>query len=300
VKKLLILIVASMASSLMLYALVSRDQPAKHSGLRAAELPPLISVHDLISLSDNAPDATTLPGPGTTVAWQQADGPADSFGPRLTLPQTNSMPGPLPTVLLINSGAAGVNGPNLAETARFLVNRGYAILEINCGDASSSGKMAVDLGAGVAGACTESTLADEARDLIEQGIADPDALAVLGAGAGATLALKVMAADPDLFKTAVVHSPVLYQTDRLYTGAVPGNLIKTGLKRGVSPEATDEHSASLASQSPIDLRGSVQGAVLMTRGNTDAIGYVDQAYARELMASSHDLEIYDFSGEDNS
>jgi len=237
------------------------------------------------------------------VALQQAKGPAETFGPRLTLPQTNAKPRPLPTVLLINSDAAGVTGPDIAQTARFLVNRGYAILQIDCRDTSNSVKITAELGAGVAGACTELTLAGDTRELVEQGIADPDALGILGSGSGATLALMVMATDPELFRVAIVHSPVLYQADRLYTGAVPGKLVKARLERGapaLPPEAADELSASPAGQSPIELLGSIRGAVLMTHGNANAVADLDQAYARELMASSHDLEIYDFSGEDNS
>jgi hypothetical protein len=38
--KLIGLIVAFLASFFLLYALVSKDQPAKHAGLKSADLPP--------------------------------------------------------------------------------------------------------------------------------------------------------------------------------------------------------------------------------------------------------------------
>lgn len=300
VKKLLVLIIASMASSLVLYALVSKDQPARHSGLKVAELPPLVPLHDLFPTSDAAPDHATLFGLGTTVAWQQTETPMGSFGPRLTLPQTSPIPGPLPTVVLIDSDAAGVTGPDTAETVLFLANRGYAVLEIDCRSSINTGRAAVDVASGGVGNCTEITIADETRELIEQGIADPAALALLGSGSGGTLALLAMSTEPELFKAAVVHSPALYQTDHLYTGAVPEPLIHTKVEADVGAVSFDKPSVSLSGKSPIELIGTAQGALLMTHDNAEATASLDPAYARDLMASKRNVVIYDFDGGEHS
>lgn len=70
-KKLLVLIVAFSASFCFLYILVSMDQPARHAGLKAADLPPLIAIHDLFSAhSGDEADAAvqeTASKPGTKI-----------------------------------------------------------------------------------------------------------------------------------------------------------------------------------------------------------------------------------------
>lgn len=296
-KKLLVLIFASMTSSLVMYALVSKDQPARHSGLKAASLPPLISVHDLYPVSNLSPENATPFGSGTTVALQQTEGSAGSFGPQLSLPQTNSTAGPLPAVVLIDSGSPG---PDIAQTVRLLVNRGYAVLSIDCRNDIDTGSIATGPGSASAGGCTQLSIADHARDLVKQGIADPAALAISGSGTGATLALMTMSIDPGLFQAAVVYSPAVPEPDHLYTSAVPRAPKQEEATTGLHPIVSNEHPAELADKSPIHLISSVAGAVLMIHGDTVAAAEIDPAAARALVASRNNVEIYRVGLEDHT
>lgn len=297
-KKLLALIVASMASSLFLYALVSQDQPAKHPDLRATDLPPLIAVRDFYAGPDGNQDKRTF---SSGTLWQHWNAPVSEITARLTVPQTKNDPGPLPAVVLINSEPRGGTGPDSDRTVRFLANRGYVVLSIDCGDYANTNHTVLITAPQGSGRCTENTIVDEARSLIDQGIADPAALAIIGSGVGGYLALITMSLDPDLFKAAIVHAAVTDQA-----GQFPENQItlmpqQAAVKTGLHPAGTDRYTKSLTAKSPIDLVGNIQGAVLMTHGKADTVAGVEQAqsYAKELLDFRKDAEIVYFNHEDH-
>jgi dienelactone hydrolase len=300
VKKLLILIVASMASSLFLYALVSQDQPARHSGLKAADLPPLIAVHDLYAASEGAREVMAF-NPGTKVAWRQAFDGSSGVTAQLTLPLANSASGPLPAVVLINSKPASGIAPDSDRTVRFLTNRGYVVLSIDCEDFTTSYQMAPDTTQRASTRCTETTIADEAVNLIDQGIADPSALAILGSGTGGYLALMAMSLAPGLFKAAIVHAAVTDQVDRVSENGFTLKPQQAVVKTGLPAVDTDQYAMSLAGESPIDLAGRIRGAILMTHGKADTVVPAEraQAYAEDLLGSQKDVEVVFFNHEDH-
>lgn len=292
-KKLFAVILAPVASSLVLYALVSLDQPAKHSGLRSAQLSPLVPLHDLFPLADTGPDLAAPSGVSTGVTKRTPESRFSGVQSRLTLPQANPAPVPLPTVVLLTSDDAGIAGPNTAETVLFLANRGYAVLEINCRARTDGGRTAVKLVPGVVGVCSVATIADETEKLIKQGIADPSALALFGSGYGGTLALLAVSIVPDLFKAAVVHSPAQYQTGNLAKGPVRERMIRTTFEADFHPKALQKPSGRSRSGSLAELIGASRAALLITHGNDEVATPFDRAHARELMASRGNIAIHD-------
>jgi dienelactone hydrolase len=293
VKKLLALIVASMASALVLYGLVSKDRPATHSGLVSAGLPPLISVHELypLTLSSWVEAPLALP---TLAAGKQSDRTLDEFGQRLTLPQTKTNPGPLPAVVLILSEATGMTELDYDKWVQFLANRGYAVLSVDCGIAAIRRGIAADVGYGNTRRCTETSIAEEARELVERGIADPAAMAISGSGTGGTLALMTISAEPDLFKAAVVHSPIRLAADKPDEGDegdFTGKLIEAELTPAEYSTGGEAHSIRLALQSPVELIRNTQGAIMMTQGDADEVALLDRSLARQIMASRDNVEI---------
>ena len=300
VKKLLVLIVASMASSLFLYALVSKDQPARHSGLKATDLPPLIYVHDLYAASNGTADIMSIISE-SKAASPHPTGSLGIIASRLTFPHTNPNPGPLPAVLLINSEPASGTGPDSGRTVQFLTNRGYVVLSIDCGNYANAGKTGMETAPRASGTCTETTIADEARNLINQGIADPAAMAIVGSGVGGYLALMTMSLEPDLFKAAIVHSAFIDHPNHFHTGSLSLKPQQAVLRTGLQPADTDQYAMGFLDKSPIDLVGNIQGAVLMTHGKADSVVPVSQAkaYARALYGSRKDAEIIYFNHEDH-
>ena len=295
-KKPLILIAAFMVTSLVLYALVSRDQPARHSGLRAVKLPPLISMHDLYPLSKWTAENLTSLVQGATDAWRQTEAVVGGLQSRLVLPQTGSLSVALPAVVLIDSG---FHGPNRARTLRLLVNRGYAVLLIDCRNTGIH-SLAMTTDHVAPGGCNEFRIADEARDLVKRGIADPAAMAISGSGAGGTLALMTMSLEPDLFRAAFVYSPAMLEAQDLYTSAVLQEVKHERMSPGDLLIRSKRQIAGQTGKTLIDLIRSVPGAVLMIHDRSDNAHDLDQAAARELMARKHNVKIYDIKLEDHS
>lgn len=292
-KKLFALILAPVASSLVLYALVSMDQPARHSRLRSAELPPLVPLHNLIPLADISQDHTAPSGVSTTVTRPPAESSISGFHSQLTLPQANPAPGPLPTLVLLKNDGADIAGTTTAETVLFLANRGYAVLELDCRVGTHGATTAVNLARGVVGVCSVATIADETRKLIKQGIADPSALALVGSGFGGTLVLLAISTEPELFKAAVVHSPAHNQTGHLAKGPVREPMIRATLEADVHPKGRHEPSGRSGNGSLTELLATSRAALLITHGNDEAGAPLDRAHARELMTTRGNIAIYD-------
>src|SRR5690606_6476955 len=106
--------------------------------------------------------------------------------------------------------------------------------------------------------CSESDITDGARTLVEQGIADPGALAIIGSGAGGYLALVTMSLEHGLFKAAIVHSLDSGQDSRLSRHAVAMNSHQPVAGPDPYPVAFDPNEHSPANWSPVGLAGDFQ------------------------------------------
>jgi pimeloyl-ACP methyl ester carboxylesterase len=302
--KLIGLIVAFLASFFLLYALVSKDQPAKHAGLKSADLPPLLAIHDLYAASNALTSRNTEPNigssSGTEIGWRQQRGDSNGGSIRLALPEAGPDPGPLPMVVAIESGAASGISADRERTELFLTNRGYAMLSIDCrGLSSAPPAPGAPSDASIEGRCSAAMIRDEVMLRIEQGIADPQAIAVLGSGIGAHLALMTMALKPDMFKAAILHSTVIDVPPSLSGSQpvmTPFNAVVTS---GQGPGEGDV--MAFVSASPVELAKSIRGAVLITHGKADEVVPMEQAeaFVRALRHAGTDVEAVFFNHEDH-
>lgn len=298
------LIAAFLASFFLLYALVSKDQPAKHAGLKSVGLPPLLAIHNLYAASSALPRHDKEPNIGSTsgteIGWRQRYGNTNGSTIRLALPQTGPDPGPLPMVVVIESGAASGISADRKRTEVFLTNRGYAVLSIACrGTSSANLALSAPVDANPHSSCGAAMIRDEVMLRIEQGMADPQALAVLGSGMGAHLALMTMVLEPDLFKAAILHSAVIDMPRPL-----PGRQsVMTPFKAVVtSGQGTGQGDVMpLIVASPFELAESIRGAVLITHGKADEVAPVEhaEAFVRALRRAGKDVEAAYFNHEDH-
>ncbi|MCC7082068.1 MAG: S9 family peptidase [Burkholderiales bacterium] len=87
--------------------------------------------------------------------------------------------------------------------AHFLANRGYAVLAINFRGSTGYGRSFLTAAVGEVGGRMQDDLADGARWAIEQGIADPGAIAIMGHSYGGYASLMALVRDSSLFACAV-------------------------------------------------------------------------------------------------
>jgi dipeptidyl aminopeptidase/acylaminoacyl peptidase len=90
-----------------------------------------------------------------------------------------------------------------------LVNRGYTVLDINYRGSTGYGKAFQQAGYGEYGRKMQDDILDARDWLIDQGIADPEAIAVAGASYGGYASAMAMTRDPEAFAAGVVEFPML-------------------------------------------------------------------------------------------
>ena len=120
----------------------------------------------------------------------------------LTLPLNNDGKN-LPMVLYPHGGPWGRNRWGFDNEVQLLANRGYAVLQVNFRGSSGFGKNFLNAGNREWGRKMHDDLVDAVKWAIQQGIADPKKIAILGASYGGYAALAGAAFTPDLFCCAV-------------------------------------------------------------------------------------------------
>lgn len=109
----------------------------------------------------------------------------------------------LPMVLYPHGGPWGRNRWGFDNEVQLMANRGYAVLQVNFRGSSGFGKNFLNAGNREWGKKMHDDLVDAVKWAVQQGIAHPKKIAILGASYGGYAALAGAALTPDLFCCAV-------------------------------------------------------------------------------------------------
>lgn len=120
----------------------------------------------------------------------------------LTLP-VGKEPKNLPLVLNPHGGPWARNTWGYSSTAQWLANRGYVVLQVNFRGSTGFGKKFLHAGDREWGAKMHDDLIDAVNWAIEEGIADPEQICILGGSYGGYATLVGAAFTPDVFHCAV-------------------------------------------------------------------------------------------------
>lgn len=110
---------------------------------------------------------------------------------------------PMPTVLSVHGGPWDRDSWGLNPEAQWLTNRGYLWATVNFRGSRGYGKAFLGAGDRQWGAAMQDDLLDTTRWLVDEGLADPDRIAIMGASYGGYAALSGAAFSPDVFRCAV-------------------------------------------------------------------------------------------------
>ena len=185
----------------------------------------------------------------------------------------------LPMVLDVHGGPWARNTWEYNAQAQWFANRGYVCLQVNFRGSSGYGKDFINAGDREWGARMHDDLVDAVNWAIEQGIADPQRVAIFGGSYGGYAALVGATFTPDLFCCAV-------------DGAGPTNLVtliksippywSTMLaafhKRIGNPDTEEEF---LKSRSPLFKVDNIKIPILIQQGANDP--RVPQAEAEQIV-----------------
>ncbi len=138
--------------------------------------------------------------PRRTVRYRAKDGlEIEGY---LTLPPGRE-PRNLPAVILPHGGPWHRDTWGFDPWAQWLANRGFAVLQPNFRGSTGYGKALLNAGNKQWGRAMQDDLSDAVRWLVEQGIADPRRVAIMGGSYGGYATLAGLAFTPELYAAGV-------------------------------------------------------------------------------------------------
>ena len=123
----------------------------------------------------------------------------------LTRTPISARTGPQPLVLLVHGGPQARDYWGFNPIHQLLANRGYHVLSVNYRGSTGLGKDHLLAGEGEWYARMQDDLVDAVGWAVDERIADPDRLVIMGASYGGYAALAGLTRDPDLFAAAIAE-----------------------------------------------------------------------------------------------
>ena len=188
----------------------------------------------------------------------------------LTLPR-NFQPGTkLPAIVHPHGGPASRTRPGFDYWSSFFADRGYAVLQMDFRGSSGSGYEFMASAYKNWDTVTQGDIADGTRYLINQGIADPDRICIVGSSFGGYAALMGVASAGDLYQCAISFAGV---SDLLALRNLARRFMNSELLEG----QIGSRSRDLRAASPISLVENIDDPVLLIHGANDRVVDVDQS-----------------------
>jgi dipeptidyl aminopeptidase/acylaminoacyl peptidase len=201
----------------------------------------------------------------------------------LTLPP-GSRPGQrLPAVVLPHGGPYARDRWGYDPLVQVIASRGYAVLQLNFRGSTGYGEQWRDAGHQAWGTIMHADITAGAHWLIEQGIADPARLGIVGWSYGGYAALTGVEKEPELYRCAVSiagvsdMSQMALDDERFY-----GGKDSAGDAMGTDPVA-------LRAESPLQHVERIRVPVLLVHGEDDYTVLADQSKAMDRALSKAGL-----------
>ena len=179
----------------------------------------------------------------------------------LTLPKGRTAKN-LPFIVMPHGGPWSHDSVRYDYWAQFLANRGYAVLQPNFRGSTGYGKSFMLKGQGQMGLAMQDDVTDGVSWAVEQGIADPKRVCIVGASYGGYAAMWGLVKDPDLYRCAISIAGVanLRREVNDFGNAIRGNLFKSQWRK-----MTPDFSAV----SPIKSVEKIKAPLLLIHGVKD-------------------------------
>ena len=133
----------------------------------------------------------------------------DGLGLSAILTRAKGVDAAGPAIVYIHGGPALLAQYEYDHWFQFLANRGYSVLSVNFRGSAGYGKAFQAAGFRAFGRAMQDDIVDAAQWLVDQGIADPDAIGVMGASYGGYASALAMTRDAGVFAAAVPEVAML-------------------------------------------------------------------------------------------
>ena len=196
----------------------------------------------------------------------------------LTLP--NGANGPIATILHPHGGPGAREYDGFDYWTSFFTNRGYAVFRPNFRGSSGYGKQFANSQMQGWGLTMQDDITDATQWLIDEKIADPNRICIVGASYGGYAAAMATVKSPDLFKCAISFAGVM-DLQRLVSKS-RYFLNKKFVKKQIGDDEDD-----LAARSPYYSAEKINIPMLLLHGEDDRVVEVGQS--REMFDELQDL-----------
>ena len=195
----------------------------------------------------------------------------------------------LPMVLLVHGGPWGRDNWSYNPLHQMLANRGYAVFSVNFRASTGFGKEFINAGNLEWGAKMHDDLIDAVQWAIQEGIADPERVAIAGGSYGGYATLVGLTFTPETFACGV--DIVGISNLETFMEAMPAYWqpqIEVWATR-IGDHRTEEGRAFLAQRSPLTHVSRIERPLLIGQGANDP--RVKQAESDQIVAAMEDKNI---------
>lgn len=216
----------------------------------------------------------------------------------LTLPKGHAG-GPLPLILMPHGGPQGRDDVDFDTWTEFLANRRYAVLQVNFRGSDGQGRAFAMAGLRRWGLEMQDDLTDAVEWAVEQGVADPARVCIVGGSYGGYAALMGLVKTPSLYRCGVSFAGVADLQDLIaYESRYAGG--QQAVERQIGRYWGDR--AQLRATSPALQADRIQAPVLLVHGTDDRVVPVAQSedMAKALRRAGKRVRYIEQDGGDHS
>lgn len=195
----------------------------------------------------------------------------------------------LAVVALIHGGPWARDTWGFRSQVQFLANRGYAVFQPNFRASTGFGKEFLNAGNEEWGDAMQDDITDGIQYLIDQGIADPERICIMGGSYGGYATLAGMVFTPDLYACGVNIVGVSNIITLLNSIPAYWGPIRQMLTLRVGDPETEEGRAKLARQSPINHVDEISNPLLIVHGANDP--RVRQSEADQIVVAMREADL---------
>ena len=209
--------------------------------------------------------------------------------------------GPAPTIVLPHGGPKAHDAFGFNWMAQYFASRGYAVMQPQFRGSDGLGQTLESAGKGQWGSGMQYDIDDGTHYLIDNRIADPERICIVGWSYGGYAALWAAAFSPDLYRCAAAIAPVtdipgLLRNERLAGGR---NWVIDYWESLYGAEASEKKY--LREISPANHADKIKVPILLVHGRRDTVVRFDQSEVMEraLRKAGKDVRLVEFRGEDH-